>query len=108
MKVCSGKMLLVLLSAVLAVGCSAEADVAAGKTSAASCQACHGLDGISLSPQIPNLAGQKALYLSNQLIAYRSGSRRDPVMSALARPLTDQEIENLAGYFSSLPPAGSR
>ncbi len=92
----------------LTSGCSAEADIAAGQQRALSCQACHGVDGISLSPQTPNLAGQKALYLSNQLLAYRSGSRKNTLMSPLAQPLTDQDIANLAAYYASLPAAGKR
>ena len=100
--------LAVLLATLLTYGCSAEADIAAGKTAAASCQACHGKDGISLTPHTPNLAGQKELYLSNQLIAYRSGSRQHNIMSPLAKPLSDEEIANLAAYFASLPAGGSQ
>lgn len=99
---------LLLLSAMFAFGCTAEADVEAGKAAAAACQACHGKDGIGLTPQTPNLAGQKELYLSNQLIAYRSGTRKNNIMSPLAKPLSDEDIANLAAYFASLPAAGSR
>jgi cytochrome c553 len=97
-----------LLLSLATSGCSAEADIAAGQQRALSCQACHGVDGISLSPQTPNLAGQKALYLSNQLLAYRSGSRKNALMSPLAQPLSDQDIANLAAYYASLPAGGSR
>jgi cytochrome c553 len=98
---------LVLCPAVLTFGCTAEADVQAGKAAAAQCQVCHGSNGISINPQTPNLAGQKALYLSNQLLAYRSGSRTNSIMSPLARPLSDEDIANLAAYFASLPAAGT-
>lgn len=102
------KVVVALLLSLATSGCSAEADIAAGQQRALSCQACHGVDGISLSPQTPNLAGQKALYLSNQLLAYRSGSRKNALMSPLAQPLSDQDIANLAAYYASLPAGGSR
>jgi len=98
----------VMLFAMLTLGCTAEADIEAGKTAAAPCQACHGKDGIGLTPQTPNLAGQKELYLSNQLIAYRSGTRKNNIMSPLAKPLSDEDIANLAAYYASLPAGGSR
>ena len=91
------------LAAVLLTGGAALAgDIAAGKTKAASCAGCHGADGISANPLWPNLAGQKAPYLVKQLKAFRDGVRQDPMMSAMARPLSDADIENLAAYYSSL------
>jgi cytochrome c553 len=91
------------LGAVLLMGGAAVAgDIAAGKTKAASCAGCHGADGISANPLWPNLAGQKAPYLVKQLKAFRDGVRQDPMMSAMARPLSDADIENLAAYYSSL------
>ena len=91
------------LGGVLLMGGAAVAgDIAAGKTKAASCAGCHGADGISANPLWPNLAGQKAPYLVKQLKAFRDGVRQDPMMSAMARPLSDADIENLAAYYSSL------
>ena len=92
------------LGTLLLAGGSATvaADLAAGKAKAASCAGCHGADGISNNPLWPNLAGQKAPYLVKQLKAFRDGARQDPMMSAMARPLTDADIENLATYYSSL------
>ena len=93
----------VALGGVLLMGGAAVAgDIAAGKTKAASCAGCHGADGISANPLWPNLAGQKAPYLVKQLKAFRDGVRQDPMMSAMARPLSDADIENLAAYYSSL------
>ncbi len=66
------------------------------------CVACHGADGIGKAPQYPNLAGQKAPYIEKQLSAFRSGERKDPNMSAMAKPLTDQDIVDIAAYFESL------
>jgi cytochrome c553 len=77
-------------------------DVAAGKSRAASCSGCHGANGISANPLWPNLAGQKEAYLVKQLKAFRDGSRSDPMMTPMAKPLSGADIENLAAYFSSL------
>ena len=76
----------------------------AGKAKAHACSACHGLQGISTNPVWPNLAGQHAAYLAIALKAYRDGRRVDPLMTPMARPLSDQDIADLAAYFSSLPP----
>lgn len=66
------------------------------------CVACHGADGIGKAPQYPNLAGQKAPYLEKQLKAFRSGERKDPNMSAMAAPLSDEDIGKLAAYFENV------
>jgi len=66
------------------------------------CVACHGADGIGKAPQYPNLAGQKAAYIEKQLKAFRSGERVEPNMTALAKPLSDDDIERLAKYFANL------
>ncbi|WP_461482417.1 c-type cytochrome [Porticoccus sp.] len=77
-------------------------DVAAGQTKAMACAACHGASGISASDMWPNLAGQKAGYLAKQLKAFRDGTRTDPVMSSMAKTLSDQDIDDLAAYYASL------
>ena len=82
----------------------AAGDAAAGKQKAAVCAACHGANGISTSPQFPNLAGQKQEYLILQLKAFRDGQRKNPTMSPMAAGLSDQDIDNLTAYFSSLTP----
>ena len=66
------------------------------------CAACHGADGIGKAPQYPNLRGQKATYLEKQLKAFRAGDRKDPFMSAMAKPLSDADIANLAAYFEGV------
>ena len=77
-------------------------DPVAGRSKASGCAGCHGAKGSSANPLWRNLAGQKAAYLVKQLRAFRDGTREDPVMSAMARPLSDADIENLAAYYSSL------
>jgi cytochrome c553 len=66
------------------------------------CAGCHGADGISISPNIPNLAGQKKNYIVAEINDYRSGRREDPMMSKVAKGLTDRDVEELATYFSNL------
>jgi cytochrome c553 len=77
-------------------------DVAAGKAKSATCAGCHGANGISSVPMYPNLAGQKAAYTAKQLKAFRDGTRQDPTMTAMAKPLSDADIDNLAAYYESL------
>jgi cytochrome c553 len=89
--------------ALLAAGPVAHAqDAAAGKAKAAACAMCHGPVGIAAAPDTPNLAGQPASYIEEQLKAYRGGTRRHEVMSLMAKPLTDADIANLAAWFSSI------
>ena len=89
--------------AVLAFSLPALAgDIAAGKAKSMTCMACHGSAGISPNDIWPNLAGQKEGYLIKQIKAFRDGGRTDPMMAPMVRPLSDDDIENLAAYFSSL------
>lgn len=86
-------------------GVSAQtADTTAGEATAAEvCAACHGINGISVSDDIPNLAGQKGKYLTAQLKAFRGGDRKNALMNAIAGQLEDTDIENVAAFFAGLP-----
>lgn len=88
--------------AVAASGAAVAADAAAGKAKSATCAGCHGAAGVSNNPLWPNLAGQKEAYLVKQMKAFRDGTRADPMMAPMAKPLTDDDIANLAAYYSSL------
>ena len=78
------------------------ADVEAGKAKvAAVCSACHGANGVSVGDAIPNLAGQKPAYLEAQLKALKDGTRKNPVMNAIASQLSPDEIANVAAYFAT-------
>ena len=77
-------------------------DAAAGKAKSATCAGCHGTAGISKNPMWPNLAGQQQGYLVKQLKAFRDGSRTDPMMTPMAKPLSDEDIANLAAWYNSL------
>ena len=68
----------------------------------ATCIACHGQNGISLSPAWPTLAGQHEDYLVHSLNQYRDGTRKDPVMAPLVAALTDDDVELLAKYYAGL------
>ena len=76
-----------------------------GKAKSLTYTACHGPEGNSVSPMWPNIAGQNAPYLLTQLKAFKDGSRTDPLMSAQAMMLSDQDMADLAVYFESLPAA---
>jgi cytochrome c553 len=86
----------------LACGLATAADPQAGRAKAAACAVCHGQSGISTVPNAPHLAGQPAIYLEEQLRDYRSGKRRHEVMSIIAKPLSDADIENLAAWYASI------
>jgi cytochrome c553 len=77
----------------------------AGQARSVTCAACHGPGGNSLNPAWPSLAGQNAPYILKQLQAFKSGSRSDPLMTAQAMPLSEQEMRDLAIYYASEAPA---
>ena len=77
-------------------------DAAAGKAKAATCNACHGANGISAVPTYPNLAGQKEAYLVKQMKAFKDGTRKDATMNAMAKPLSDADMANLAAHFAGM------
>jgi cytochrome c553 len=81
---------------------AADGDMAAGRQKAAACAVCHGPLGLSVLPDAPNLAGQPPMYLAAQLKSYRSGVRQHEVMSLMAKPLSDADIDNLAAWYGSL------
>lgn len=73
----------------------------AGEERALICSYCHGHDGNSLRPDVPNLAGQNVDYLLQQVGHFASGERKDYVMNSLASRFTDEDQINLAIYYSS-------
>ena len=85
----------------LAGAAALAADAQAGRGKAAACAVCHGRVGLSSVPNAPHLAGQPAVYVEEQLRAYRSGTRRHEVMGVVAKPLSDADIEDLAAWFAS-------
>ncbi len=96
------KLTLAIAATVMIASPAFAADIAAGKAKSATCAACHGATGISAVPMYPNLAGQKELYLAKQLRDFKSGARKDPVMGAMAMPLSPEDIANISAYYASL------
>src|SRR3954452_8896586 len=83
-------------------GVGTAGNVKVGRAKAMMCQACHGLDGLSKTPDAPNIAGQTEPYIVAQLQAYKSGTRKNDAMSVVAPSLSDTDIEDLAAYFSAI------
>jgi cytochrome c553 len=83
----------------------AKPDLARGQKLAAQvCAACHGPDGNSPLPENPKIAAQPADYLAKQLHEYKSGERKDPIMSAMAAPLSAEDISAVSAYYASQKP----
>jgi cytochrome c553 len=96
---------LALSGSLLTVAAQAqEGSVDAGRTKSATCAACHGLDGNSVTPDWPSLAGQHTAYVVRQLKAFKGGERVNVTMKPFADMLTDQDIADLAAYFAAQKP----
>jgi cytochrome c553 len=78
------------------------ADVAAGRAKAVQCATCHGANGIATLPDAPNLAGQNEIYLVKALKDFKSGERKNEMMSLMVANLSDTDIENLAAFYQSI------
>jgi cytochrome c553 len=90
-----------LLGASVAVG---AADLKAGEAKAKEvCQACHGVDGNSQTPDYPKLGGQRPDYLAKALRDYKSGARKNAIMAGFAGTLSAKDIEDLAAYYAAQP-----
>ncbi|MGE5170581.1 MAG: c-type cytochrome [Rudaea sp.] len=99
-----------LFASLLVAACCAwpalagAADLAAGQAKVKEvCQACHGLDGNSPTPDYPKLGGQYRDYLEKALRDYKSGARKNPIMAGFAATLSAKDIQNVAAYFASQP-----
>ena len=97
--------LVAALSLVAVLGWNATALAAgskeAGQAKSVTCMACHGPDGNSPNPEWPNIAGQHASYIEQQLRLFRAGERQNALMSPMAMILSDEDIADLAAFFSS-------
>jgi cbb3-type cytochrome c oxidase subunit III len=93
------------IAMLLAQPAAAAGDPEAGASKAATCSACHGVDGNSVNPQWPSLAGQNAEYIVVTLQAFKDGTRSDILMTAQAANLSEQDIADLAAYFAAQTPA---
>lgn len=86
----------------LAAQPAATGDPSAGRGKARQCQTCHGIDGLAKIPEAPHIAGESELYIRSQLEAFRSGRREHPIMSVIAKGLSDADIADLAAWYSSI------
>lgn len=98
-------LLTVAVSAAFCAGPLVAADLAAGKKKVEEvCAACHGIDGAQpTTPDYPKLAGQYQDYLAKALRDYKSGLRKNPIMSGFAQGLSDKDIANVTAYFAAQP-----
>ncbi|MCF6264846.1 MAG: cytochrome c [Xanthomonadales bacterium] len=99
------KYILISILSLIAVSSSNIAiagDVVAGEEKSKECVACHGADGNGTDPQYPRLAGQHQDYLAKSLRDYKSGDRKNPIMSSMVVGLSDDDIDNLAAFYASL------
>jgi cytochrome c553 len=84
-------------------------DAKAAAASAATCAGCHGANGAAINPVWPNLAGQNEAYIARALGSFKTGARKDATMSPMAEAVANEDVHNLAAYFSSMScraPAG--
>lgn len=95
--------MLLLAGAMAPAATAQEGDARAGRRLAAQrCAVCHGNDGIARQPDAANLAGQTAIYVTNQLNAFRSGERKNEQMNIIAAELTDPQIADLAAWYAAI------
>ncbi len=99
----SNKILFLFIVALMALPAIAAArgNATMGEEKATTCAACHGKDGHSVDPNYPNLAGQHQSYLVKALSDYRAGRRTNAIMAGFAAQLSNQDIEDLASWYSS-------
>jgi len=93
-----------LLAALLAASTAtvaASGDASVGKKKSTPCAVCHGAEGVSPSPEFPNLAGQYADYMEAAIRHYQNGKRKNPIMQAQVKDLKQKDILDLAAYFAS-------
>ena len=105
MKIAASAATLLLAVALLAQPALADGDVEVGKKLSYTCLGCHGIDGYRNaypSYRVPKLGGQKAGYLEIALRGYRDGTRQHPTMVGQSQSLSDQDIQDLAAYLSSI------
>jgi cytochrome c553 len=106
------RIALVAMLSAATIGCGSlaqAADIAAGKEKAEICAGCHGDNGISLTENIPSLAGQPDQFIQWQLVYFRAGTRKSEQMQPVVEGINNEDIRNLGAYFASLtPPKASK
>ena len=102
-RIVSGFSLLgLLLTLSIAGNAYAAGDAAAGKTKAAACAGCHGMDGNSMVPSFPKLAGQGESYIVKQIHDFKANTtRQDAMMIGMVAALSDQDAADIGAYYQS-------
>ncbi len=95
-----------VLACSLVASTASAGDAALGARKAAVCGACHGINGSSINPEWPNLAGQHETYVAAQLLQFQQGARVDPLMTPMAVGLTDADMQDLGAHYARQTPAG--
>ena len=95
------KILALSLLALALPAAAASGDAEVGRKKSAPCAACHGANGVSASPDFPNLAGQYPDYLEAALKHYKSGKRKNPIMQGQVANLEPKDMMDLSAYFAS-------
>lgn len=93
--------ILLALGLVAPATIAVSADLATGQKLSRQCAVCHGRDGIATDPEVPNLAGQSALYLEKSMQDYKTGIREDRRMTLIAENLSDEDIKALAAWYEA-------
>ena len=98
------KKLVLGLAALVVTSSFAQAagDIPAGRKVMEKCQSCHGKDGLGKMSYTPNISGQKYEYLLHALMAYKAGERKSQMMSAVTKNLSQEDIANVAAYYSAI------
>ena len=97
-----GSVIVWTCAAVFGIAHAAGPDAATGAQISAQCAACHGADGMSVDTIIPNLAGQHYQYLLAQMNAFKQRTRSSPLMNELMRPMTEEQIKDVAAYYAGV------
>ena len=92
--------------AVISLQAVAQGDASAGQAKSAICAACHGVDGNSVVPNWPKLAGQHTDYMVRQVALIKSGARSVPEMAGIVGGMDDQDIKNISAWFSAQTNSG--
>ena len=97
------RALIAITAILIPVFAASAADVAAGKTKFAVCAGCHGPTGAGNEAlKYPKIAGLEAVYVAQQLRAFKSGARNNATMKAMTAALTEADMDNLAAYVATL------
>jgi cytochrome c553 len=98
-----GRLAIALIVLALAAAPAAAQDIAAGRSKAQQCAACHGADGNAPTPEVPSLAGQTWRYIYVQLRDFKEGRRSNPLMTPMAQTLSREDMIDIANYFAAQP-----